>query len=194
VINIVTGPGMTEEDKAEAKAYCRAQYQSWDMLAGMCSPELGGHPRYLDVVGCNYYVHNQWVYGGRFIERNDPRYRPLHEMLDELWRRHGRPVLLAETGIEDERRPEWLAYVCDEVSRALLAGVPVQGICLYPVVNHPGWDDDRHCHNGLWDYCNAAGHRAIYKPLADELTKQQERLARVLQSPSNRKRATLSVA
>ena len=39
------------------------------------------------------------------------------------------------------------------------AGAPVEGVCLYPVVNHPGWDDDRHCHNGLWDYPDARGER-----------------------------------
>jgi hypothetical protein len=151
------------------------------MLTGRVCPELGGHPCYLDVVGCNYYVHNQWVYGGKFIERTDPRYRPLCAMLAELWRRYRKPILLAETGIEDEGRPEWLAYVCGEICAALQQGVPVKGICLYPVVNHPGWDDDRHCHNGLWDYCNAAGDREIYNPLAEELARQQARLDSVLQ-------------
>jgi hypothetical protein len=42
-------------------------------------------------------------------------------------------------------------------------------VCLYPVVNHPGWEDERHCHNGLWDYCNESGHREIYMPLAEEI-------------------------
>jgi UDP-galactopyranose mutase len=185
LIHIVTEPGASEALRAEAAGYRAAQFQSWDMLSGRCSPELGGHPRYLDVVGCNYYVHNQWVYGGRYIERTDPRYRPFHQLLEELWRRYHRPVLLAETGIEEDRRPEWLAYVCDEVACALRNGVPVQGICLYPVVNHPGWDDDRHCHNGLWDYCNAGGHREIYSPLAEELKRQQARFAEVPRKPAH---------
>ena len=43
-------------------------------------------------------------------------------------------------------------------------------------MNHPGWDDDRHCHNGLWDYADAAGERAIYEPLARELASQQRLL------------------
>ena len=30
---------------------------------------LEENPSYIDVIGCNYYVHNQWVYGGEFIER-----------------------------------------------------------------------------------------------------------------------------
>jgi hypothetical protein len=52
-------------------------------------------------------------------------------------------------------------------------GARVEGICLYPIVNHPGWEDDRHCHNALWDYANEKGEREIYVPLAEELHRQQ---------------------
>jgi beta-glucosidase/6-phospho-beta-glucosidase/beta-galactosidase len=177
LIHIVTDPGMSAETVAEAHAYSRAQFEAWDMVCGRTAPELGGHPRYLDIVGGNYYVHNQWVYGGAFIERTDPRYRPLHHILADVWHRYNRPLFLAETGIEDNRRPEWLRYVSDEVVAALHNGTPVEGVCLYPVVNHPGWLDDRHCHNGLWDYCNDSGHREVYIPLAEELRRQQLRIS-----------------
>ena len=50
--------------------------------------------------------------------------------------------------------------------------MPLQGVCLYPIVNHPGWDNDRHCHNGLWDYADTHGHREAFSPLADELCRQ----------------------
>jgi glycosyltransferase involved in cell wall biosynthesis len=178
LIHIVPAPGADDEEAAEAARYGAAKFQSWDMLTGRICPELGGHPRYLDIVGCNYYVHNQWEYGGRFIERTDPRYRPLCKLLAEVRARYARPLFISETGIEDDRRPEWLAYVTDEVLAAMDNGVPVEGICLYPVVNHPGWADERHCHNGLWDYCNAKGHREIYKPLEEELSRQQARIAK----------------
>ena len=51
-------------------------------------------------------------------------------------------------------------------------GVDIRGICLYPICNHPGWADDRHCHNGLWDYADDNGDREIYRPLADEVRAQ----------------------
>jgi hypothetical protein len=60
----------------------------------------------------------------------------------------------------------------------------VKGICLYPILNHPGWEDDRHCHNGLWDYPDETGEREIYRPLAEELGKQSyefEQLFRTLE-------------
>ena len=51
----------------------------------------------------------------------------------------------------------------------------MHGLCLYPIVNHPGWEDDRHCHNGLWDYPDEAGVRPMYEPLARELEAQRQR-------------------
>ncbi len=170
------------EDKRDAEAYRLSQYQSWDMISGRLCPELGGNPRYLDIVGANFYPHNQWFYNlkgyqriRRFtpISRKHPSYRPFREMLWELYGRYHRPVFIAETGAENRIRAGWLRYVCEETQAAIGAGVPVKGMCLYPILNHPGWNDGRHCHNALWDYSDAHGHREIYKPLARELKRWQ---------------------
>ncbi len=53
------------------------------------------------------------------------------------------------------------------------AGVPVHGICLYPVMNHPGWDDDWHCPNGLIDYSPVTFEHGIDQALLSELQRQQ---------------------
>jgi hypothetical protein len=182
VINVVTGVDASELEKKAAAAYTLAQFEANDAIAGRVWPELGGDPNLLDIIGANYYVHNQWELEGLFIERSDPRYRPLSQLLNELYSRYRRPLFIAETGIEDERRPAWLRYVVDEIIDAINNGVPVEGICLYPVVNHPGWVDDRHCHNGLWDYCNEQGHREIYKPLAEELRLQAARIEQAVRN------------
>jgi hypothetical protein len=42
-------------------------------------------------------------------------------------------------------------------------------------LNHPGWIDDRHCHNALWDYPDDEGHREIYLPLAKAIRQWQSR-------------------
>jgi beta-glucosidase/6-phospho-beta-glucosidase/beta-galactosidase len=167
------------EDAAAAELYRQSQFHVWDMISGRMAPELGGKPEYLDVIGVNYYIHNQWEYPGghgSMIVPSDTRYRHVRDMLHELYERYRRPMFIAETGIEDEARPAWLRYICNEVGAAITDRVPVEGICLYPILNHPGWNDGRHCHNGLFDYADPLGKREVYLPLATELAFQQHRL------------------
>jgi beta-glucosidase/6-phospho-beta-glucosidase/beta-galactosidase len=171
IINVVPRSD-SHEDVRNAEAYRRSQFEAWDMITGRAQPELGGHDDLIDVIGVNYYIHNQFIWGGQMIVPSDPRYRHVSLMLQEVHDRYRRPIFVAETGIEDDTRPTWLRYMCREVLEAIAAGVPVEGICLYPIVNHPGWDDDRHCHNGMFDYADAAGNRAVFQPLADEVSRQ----------------------
>jgi len=170
------------EDKADAEAYRLSQFQSWDMIGGRLWTELGGHEKYLDIVAVNFYPHNQWFYNlkgfrriRRFtpISRRHPSYRPFREMLAEVYERYHRPIFIAETGSENRIRAGWLRYVCQETHAAIGNGVPVHGMCLYPILNHPGWLDNRHCHNALWDYPDPKGNRKIYEPLARELKRWQ---------------------
>ena len=171
IINVVPA-GPSEEDVRNAEGYRGSQYAAWDMILGRAQPELGGHDSLIDVIGVNYYIHNQFVWQGPMLVPSDPRYRHVSSMLQEVHERYHRPLFVAETGIEDATRPAWLRYMCREVLMALEAGVPVEGICLYPIVNHPGWDDDRHCYNGMFDYADAEGRREVYQPLADEVARQ----------------------
>jgi hypothetical protein len=173
----VTADPTRPDDRPAASRYTRSQFEGWDILSGRMWPEVGGAERYLDIVGVNYYFHNQWVYhNGRRIERGQRLYRPLHDILGDVYERYGRPVFVSETGTEAADRPEWLRYIVDEVVAARQAGVPVEAICWYPIVNHPGWDDSRHIHNGLWDYPSEIGEREIFEPLAQELARQRKRL------------------
>jgi beta-glucosidase/6-phospho-beta-glucosidase/beta-galactosidase len=182
VINIVADPYRPHE-RADAEGHRLAQYQAWDMLAGHMWPQLGGAEKYLDIIGVNYYPHNQWIHNtpafnpSLALARTHKLYRPFKDILLEIQERYRRPLFIAETGAENETRVPWLAYIADEVAAARNAGAHIEGICLYPIINHPGWDDDRHCHNGLWDYANEEGEREIYGPLADELHRQQQRFS-----------------
>lgn len=172
IVNVVPLRG-NPENEVHARNFHHAQFHALNMLLGKVEPELGGSPGIVDAVGVNYYSRNQWRHpGGRGVRRGSRDYKPFNELLQDFYERYRVPLFVAETGIEDEARPEWFRYVCDEVKIALEKGVPVLGICLYPIVNHPGWDDNRHCHNGLWDYADEFGNREIYARLAKEIERQ----------------------
>lgn len=184
-INIVPRPFA---DPAPARRHTRAQNDAFDMLAGRRDPELGGGPWAIDAVGVNFYWNNQWLYpdaprpadaGPDWrpsrdpLSVYDPRWRPFRDMLAEVHARYRRPVFVAETSIEGAPRAAWLQHVCEEVRAALRMGVPVEGICLYPVLSHPGWDDDRYCPNGLFELETRQERRVVHAPLAAELHRQQ---------------------
>ncbi|AWK88751.1 beta-glucosidase [Azospirillum thermophilum] len=171
VINVAAHPDRPD-DATEAAAYTRAQYQGWDMTAGELWPGLGGRPELLDVIGVNYYSDNQWFLGGGTIGREDPRYRPFRDILADVWQRFRRPILVAETGAEGDARSPWLDYVAGEVLAAMEAGIPVEGICLYPILDYPGWTNDRHCPVGLLGFPETGG-RPVHRPLADTLDRWQ---------------------
>ena len=144
------------------------------MLCGEIEPDLGGSPEFLDIVGLNYYPENQWYHGGPTIPMGHHAYRALHSMLAEAYERYQRPILIAETGAEGSGRASWLHYVCGEVREALEMGVPVQGVCLYPILDYPGWDNERACHVGLLSALDEKGQRSTCISLARELAHQQE--------------------
>ncbi|HSL44848.1 MAG TPA: hypothetical protein VK897_15535 [Anaerolineales bacterium] len=112
---------------ARAQAYSNARYEAWDMIAGHIHPELGGAPKFLDIIGIDYYPYNQWIYvsdreAGKSLKPDDPRYIPLHQLLAQVHERYERPLFISETSIEGEPRTDWLTYVGSEVRLALHAG------------------------------------------------------------------------
>lgn len=178
VINVVHNL-QYPRDRYVAEKFRVLQYEAWDMLAGYSQPQLGGAEKYLDIIGVNYYPANQWVHGSKYrpsrvLKRSDSQYRPFRNILSEVYERYNRPIFVAETGAEDDERQPWLHYVCAEIRAAMRTGVPIEGLCLYPIVNFPGWDDNRHCHNGLWDYADETGEREIFEPLSRELDYQMK--------------------
>lgn len=176
LINVVAHPDRPQ-DKDEAEAYRRAQFQTCDMLIGELWPGLGGRPEYLDIVGLNYYERNQWFLGDahqpEVIHPGSPFHRPLRDLLAEVYLRYGRPMLISETGAEGDSRGPWLESVCSEVSEAIASDIPVEGVCLYPVLDYHGWEDERHCPTGLLGLPDMNGHRPVYAPLASVLKQWQ---------------------
>ena len=180
------------EDVAAAAQYTESQHQAWDMLCGRLNPELGGRPDYLDLMGFNFYHSNQWEHHGERlkweIKPRDERWMPLHKQLNEMWRRYQRPVLLAETSHIGVGRGAWISEIGDEIVKAIDAGVPIEGVCLYPAVDRHDWEDPTHWHHsGLWDLADdgtGCYERVINQPYVDALLRAQGRVATSLRRRS----------
>ncbi|NKI92523.1 hypothetical protein [Rhizobacter sp. SG703] len=136
------------------------QWQVWDLIAGRLEPQLGGSAAALDLVGVNHYHSGQWEAGTQRRLRwheGDPRRRPFGALLQAAWERYRRPLIVAETSHIGVGRARWLDEVAGEVAQARAAGIPVEGLCLYPLVDRPDWSDAAHWHHsGLWDVDHAA--------------------------------------
>ena len=165
-------------DAVAAANHREAQFQTWDMIAGRFEPELGGAENLLDVIGVNYYPNNQWEHGGATLKLDDTRWRPFSSSLEEIATRYApRPLIVSETGAELALRQPWLAYIGAQVERAIEGGANVQGICWYPILDHPGWDDDRHVRCGLYGF-RRRGERRLELDIAAELERWRVRLER----------------
>ena len=153
----------------------RLVYQAWDMIAGRILPELGGSRDHLDIVGINYYWTGQWEWriepqpGGAngtwlpSLANDDPRRVPLSELIRQVYTRYGGDLMISETSHQDEARAPWLREVGLEVERALQAGIPLAGVCIYPVLGMPEWHDPKvWAYMGLWDpHSPSEPHRRI---------------------------------
>lgn len=157
----------------------KAVWETWDMIAGRMMPELGGSRAHLDIVGLNYYWTNQWEYGRDEMPliEEDPRRVPLRDLVADAWRRYGAELVITETAHVDDMRPRWLAYVADEAEALLHEGIPLRGICLYPILGMPEWHAPEDWVNmGLWDLCAGESNtlaRRICAPMMDALRHAQ---------------------
>lgn len=182
LVNVVPPLDATPEQEAEAKLAHQDQYQAVDMLCGRMCPELGGTPDYLDILGVNYYYDNQWEVGthdtlGWLNELGDTRWLPLRSLLAEVYERYQKPLVITETSHPGIDRPHWIRFVAAEGAAASQKGLPLWGICLYPIIDRPDWDHLEPWHNsGLWDAAPQPGRapkRILYKPYADALLEAQ---------------------
>ncbi len=114
---------------------------------------IAADPSAIDILGLNYYPHNQWRTGGRRIAPDMPGYRPLRDLLGDVARRFPQLRLaLSETGQEEPGGAAWLRHITDEATAAAAMGVTLEGVCIYPILDYPGWDNARHC------ACGPIGH------------------------------------
>lgn len=169
----------TEADRFNSVAV----FQSWDMLCGRLLPELGGSRAHLGVLGINYYWTNQWelTHAGIPLRDDDPRRWRLRDLVRGVWERYGGDLLITETSHVNEMRPLWLREAAGEADALLDAGVPLRGVCLYPVLGMPEWHDQKTwTRMGLWDLVPQSPtlRRVPYDPMMRALREAQRLEAR----------------
>jgi hypothetical protein len=155
-----------------------AVFECWDALQARGA---------LDVVGVNYYWTNQWEIGTPgHLPLDDPRRESLSALLRRVWQRYRRPILLSETSHLGPQRAPWMREATREVARCLREGIPVVGLCWYPVLSMPEWEDpSQWTLMGLWDVEPDGGaFRRVPCPQVLEALKDAQRELAPLVAPS----------
>jgi hypothetical protein len=188
LVNLVPPVNATAEQIATAALQHEYQFQVTDILSGNICPELRGKPEYIDMIGVNYYYNNQWICNTcDFLTWTDlpadPRWIPLSNLITKVYQRYNKPIAITETSHPKEDRPLWIDMISKECSLVLNANIPLFGICLYPIIDRPDWDDLITWHrSGLWDINieNNGLKRKLYRPMAEALLNAQEKLENCL--------------
>ena len=142
---------ITAEELAELNSH---QFQAMDIISGWLCPELEGSPHLYDILGFNYYHNNQWDHFDQTLEwpARERELTPLSELLCTAYSRYSKPVILSETGHFGAGRCRWIEEVTIECKKAISLGVDLQGICIYPVIDRPDWDNlSFYPDCGIWD-------------------------------------------
>jgi beta-glucosidase/6-phospho-beta-glucosidase/beta-galactosidase len=161
------------------------QFQAMDLITGRMCPELGGQTDFPDVVGYNYYHNCQWEYQGEPLlwKPNDERRISLFELLQIGYHRYNKPIVLTETGHFGEDRAEWLQEISEDCFTAIQNGVDLRGICIYPLIDRPDWDDlSSYCQCGLWDINSITKERFLHQPYLQAIMDCQNKFSIAINS------------
>ncbi|MCU1457664.1 MAG: beta-glucosidase, partial [Actinomycetia bacterium] len=97
---------------------------------------------HVDVLGLDYYAHNQWHWSGHQVGTNvSPAPLPLADLILEYTDRYRMPCALAETNISGfaSDRASWLKYTLEQCELAVGRGADVRGYCWFPSIDSADW-------------------------------------------------------
>jgi len=160
LIHITSSDASDYENVMMAKKQHEEQFQVLDILSGKMCPELRGKPEYLDIIGVNFYYNNQWIFQNHeFIPWGEmpphPLWKPLPSLIQEVFIRYGRPIVISETSHPGEHKANWLEKIGKDCQQILTSGIPLWGCCIYPIIDRPDWDFPETWHkSGVWDIVN----------------------------------------
>lgn len=185
LVRVVAPRDRPDQIAAAEHETCVDTFLAWDIIAGRAHPELGGSPEILDIVGANVYSFGQMEYREHgphaALPPGDDRIAPLCDMLQTVWERYRRPLIIGETSGLDRGRADWLRDVMQESLAAVDRGIDLQGICLFPAVDMPDWHTGEWLHNGICDLAEQDGDlkREPGQDYIAELRRWQKELNRV---------------
>ncbi|MDF3036998.1 MAG: b-glycosidase [Paucimonas sp.] len=185
LIQVVAPRDRPDQIAAAEHETCVDTFLAWDILCGKEHPEFGGSPDILDIVGANNYSFGQMEYRESgphaALPPDDDRIKPLCDLLQSVWERYRRPMIIGETSGMGQGRAAWLRDVMEESLAAVDRGMDLQGICLFPAVDMPDWHTGQWLHNGICDLiddnCRLTRHPAA--DYVEELRRWQKELNRV---------------
>jgi beta-glucosidase/6-phospho-beta-glucosidase/beta-galactosidase len=166
------------------------QFESWDMLSGRKKPELGGDPKYLPIIGVNYYIQNQEYVSTspetgevqrEIMPLNSPDRLSLRVILEEIYARYGCPMVITETGSVGDSRPAWWGGIGREIQEVIDSSLPLYGVCAYPIIDNLNTTFVAY-RSGLYDFdpadasCARIPHKEtieLIKPWLDEIHMRQ---------------------
>jgi beta-glucosidase/6-phospho-beta-glucosidase/beta-galactosidase len=187
LVEVVAPPDRPDLADEAAHETCVDTFLAWDILYGREHPELGGAPEILDIVGANNYSFGQMEYREhgphKALEPGNVAIEPLCMLLQRIWQRYRRPMVIGETSGMGKGRPDWLRDVMEESLAAVNMGMDLHGICLFPAVDMPDWHTGEWLHNGICDLVEADGKlaRVPHQAYVEELRRWQKELNRTLE-------------
>jgi hypothetical protein len=108
-------------------------------------------PGSMDVLGLDYYAHNEWHFNDGSGVRPSPEPFGFAELARQYHERYGIPLVLGETNIRgfSSDRATWLKHTPEQCEIARMNRVPVEGYCWFPFIDSLDWDSllarcDRH--------------------------------------------------
>ena len=114
-----------------------------DVLGAGGEDLFGMEPGHVDVLGLDYYAHNQWHWSGPHLGTTaSPAPVPLADVIVEYADRYALPVLLSETNVRGfaSDRATWFKYTLEQCERARDSGVALDGYCWFPFIDSCDWD------------------------------------------------------
>ena len=96
--------------------------------------------------------------------------------------------MITETSHPKEDRYKWIRLIGEECITALQNGIPLWGVCWYPIIDRPDWDHLTPWHHaGLWDIeeskiQNGIPVRELHLPTATAFLQAQKEVAVVLEN------------